>query len=101
MSGYLYIISNINFPGWIKVGVTKDLKSRLQTYQTASPFRNYILEYSIHHPAYLHAEKRIKETLKPFAKSIKNEWYEVDLAMAKPRLDEQLEEYIEKNLTCS
>lgn len=29
MSGYLYIISNENFPGWIKIGVTKDLKSRL------------------------------------------------------------------------
>jgi hypothetical protein len=93
--GYLYIISNAAWPNWIKVGVTKDLKCRLQTYQTSSPFRNYILEYSIYHPAYLTAEKKIKETLKPFAKSIKNEWYEVDLEMAKPRLDEQLEEYTE------
>lgn len=99
MSGYLYIISNVNFPNWIKVGVTKDLKSRLQNYQTASPFRNYILEYSIYHPEYLVAEKKVKDTLKPFAKSIRNEWYEVDLVMAKHRLDEQLEQYNEKPLT--
>ena len=98
-SGYLYIISNSAWPNWIKVGVTGDLKSRLQTYQTSSPYRNYILEYSIYHPSYLEAEKKIKNTLKPFAKSIKNEWYEVDLLMAKPRLDEQLEEYQQKNLT--
>jgi predicted GIY-YIG superfamily endonuclease len=99
MNGYLYIISNENFPGWIKVGSTTNLKTRLQTYQTASPYRNYILEYSICHPAYLEAEKKIKDTLKPFAKDIKNEWYQVDLHMAKPRLDEQLEEYLQKSLT--
>lgn len=99
MSGYLYIISNENFPGWIKVGVTKDLKNRLHTYQTASPYRNYVLEYSLFHPEYLQAEKQIKETMKYFAKSIKNEWYEVELHMAKSRLDEQLEEYQRKNLT--
>jgi len=97
--GYLYIISNAAWPNWIKVGVTKDLKNRLHTYQTASPFRNYVLEYSLFHPEYLQAEKKIKETMKHFAKSIKNEWYEVDLHMAKSRLDEQLEEYQRKNLT--
>ena len=43
--GYLYIISNNNFPGYYKVGVTSDIKSRLRTYQTASPLRNYKIEY--------------------------------------------------------
>lgn len=99
MSGYLYIISNENFPGWLKVGTTKDLTKRLQTYQTASPHRNYVLEYSLFHPEYLEAEKRIKDTMKYFAKRIRNEWYEVDLLVAKVRLDEQLEEYQQKSLT--
>jgi hypothetical protein len=31
--------------------------------------------------------------MRPFAKSIRNEWYEVDLSVAKSRLDEDLEEY--------
>jgi predicted GIY-YIG superfamily endonuclease len=96
MNGYLYIISNSNFENWIKVGVTKDLKSRLQTYQTASPHRNYILEYSVFHPDYLIAEKKVKDMLQPFAKSIKNEWFEISLSMAKPRLDEVLDEYVNK-----
>jgi predicted GIY-YIG superfamily endonuclease len=92
-AGYLYIITNQAWQGFVKVGVTLDLKKRLQQYQTSSPFRDYKLVYSIQHPKYLEAEKQIKETMKPFAKSIKNEWFEVDLHMAKPRLDEQLELY--------
>lgn len=92
-SGYLYIITNRAWPGYIKVGVTKDLKNRLKTYQTGSPHRDYVLRYSLYHPDYLIAEKRIKDTMKPFAKSIKNEWYEVDYQVAKVRLLEQLEDY--------
>lgn len=92
-SGYLYVISNENFPDWIKIGVTENLEKRLNQYQTASPFRNYKLEYSLHHPKYLEAEKRIKETIKPFAKSIRNEWFEISIPMAKSRLDEVLESY--------
>ncbi len=39
--GYIYVISNINFPNYYKIGVTEDIKSRLRTYQTSSPLRNY------------------------------------------------------------
>lgn len=92
-SGYLYIISNTAWKNWVKVGITENLNKRLQSYQTSSPHRDYVLEYSIHHPKYKEAEKKIKETMKYFAKSIKNEWFEVDLNIAKSRLDEQLEDY--------
>jgi hypothetical protein len=45
----------------------------------------------LYHPDYLVAERRIKDTMRPFAKSIKNEWYEVDYQVAVTRLTEQLE----------
>jgi len=54
--GYVYIISNCNFPGYYKVGVTNDIKSRLRTYQTASPLRNYKIEYYVQHPDCYEAE---------------------------------------------
>ena len=91
--GYLYIITNEAFKGWVKVGVTENLEKRLNQYQTADPHRGYKLIYSLHHPKYLEAEKKIKEAMKPFAKSIKNEWFEIETWMAQARLDEQLEEY--------
>lgn len=92
-SGYLYIITNKSWPGWIKIGTTRNLKTRLQTYQTSSPFRNYEVMYSIKHPEYLQAERNIKLQMTRFAKRIKNEWYEVDIEVAKVRLTEQLDNY--------
>lgn len=89
--GYLYIIENDAFPGWVKIGTTGNLKKRLQTYQTGTPFRNYRIVYSLEHPEYKLAERRLRETMEPFSLDRKNEWYKIDLQMAKSRLDEALE----------
>lgn len=90
-SGYVYIISNPAHPGWLKVGVTEDINARLHTYQTSDPQRAYKVEYYIPHPDPLTAEKKIKEMMKMFAKSQRNEWFECDLQMAIVRLQEQVE----------
>jgi hypothetical protein len=92
-SGYLYIVINNAFPGWIKIGITTNLKERLHLYQTCDPYRGYKLIYSLHHPDYKIAEKKIKEAMRMFAKSQKNEWFEVDLSVALVRLQEQLSDY--------
>jgi len=92
-SGYLYIVTNTAFSDWVKVGITTNLTDRLHLYQTCDPHRGYKLVYSLYHPAYKEAEKKIKEAMKPFAKSIKNEWFEVDLTVARVRLEEQLSDY--------
>lgn len=92
-SGYLYIITNEAFPGWVKVGTTANLDTRLHTYQTGDPFRRYRIVYSLHHPEFREAEKRIKSLMRPFAKKVLNEWYEIDVNMAIPRLEETLSEF--------
>ena len=91
-SGYVYIISNSNFPGYYKVGITKDIKKRLNTYQTSSPYRNYKIEYYIQHPNYKQAEKDIHEMMKYFAIEKQKEWFMIDLNIAKVRLDETLDD---------
>lgn len=88
--GFIYIISNSEFPNYYKIGVTSDIDNRLRTYQTSSPHRNFKLEYYIHHPDCYLAEQKIRENMRYFAKEIKNEWYKVDLSIAKSRLDETL-----------
>jgi hypothetical protein len=92
--GYLYIIENKAWPNWLKIGTTKNIKSRLSSYQTSSPFRDYKVLFLIKHPDYLKAEKNIKEQMKMFALSIKNEWYEIDIDNAKKRLLEQIDFYL-------
>lgn len=89
--GFLYIISNPAHPNFLKIGVTEDIKARLHTYQTGDPKRAYKVEYYIEHPDAYFAERRIKETIKPFALSIKHEWYEISLSMLISRLNEQIE----------
>ena len=89
--GYLYIISNPSHPGYLKVGVTEDIKSRLHTYQTSDPNRAFKVEYYIFHPDAYSAEKKIKEMMHYFAKSQRNEWFECDLQTAIVRLQEQVE----------
>jgi len=89
-SGYVYIISNPAHSGWLKIGVTEDIKSRLHTYQTSDPKRAYKIEYYIFHPDAFSAEKKIKEMMHYFATRQRNEWFEVDLGVAKVRLDETL-----------
>lgn len=91
--GYLYIITNSAFDGWVKIGTTWNLADRLRTYQTGDPFRGYVLQYSLFHPRFREAEIKIKEVMKRFASDIKNEWYQTNLQFAKSRLDEALESY--------
>lgn len=85
--GYLYIISNTAWPSWIKVGSTSNIKNRLNTYQTSSPFRNYVLIFLIKIIDYKDAERDVRDFMRPFAKSIKNEWFEVDQDIAKSQLE--------------
>lgn len=40
-TGYIYLIKNKSWNNFIKFGVTTNPKKRLQSYQTASPLRDY------------------------------------------------------------
>jgi hypothetical protein len=91
--GYLYIVTNDAFPGFVKVGCTEDLDARLRSYQTSDPKRGYKMVFNIPHPDCLLAEKRIGEAMRHFALSQRNEWYEIPLHMAVSRLEEEVENY--------
>lgn len=44
-SGIVYIVSNPAFEGYLKIGMTKDLNSRMKTYQTCDPLRRFKVEH--------------------------------------------------------
>ena len=39
--GFVYLAWNEAWPDWVKVGRTKDTRTRLKAYQTSSPLRDY------------------------------------------------------------
>lgn len=70
--GIVYVISNPSFPGCYKVGMTKNLDSRLKSYQTYDPNRAYKVE----HYRFVKNAKAIEKTiLEKFQFSLlKGEW---------------------------
>ena len=71
---YVYVISNPAFQNMYKVGIAKNYTSRLNSYQTSDPDRNYKLEYKILTPNFRPLEKYIHEKF-----NNKHEWVRGDL----------------------
>lgn len=59
--GYLYVINNRAWPGYVKIGRTTNTASRHRTYQTASPHRDYDLYYARWFPDVCRAERTLKK----------------------------------------
>lgn len=71
--GYLYVITNPAWPGWCKIGRTTNIRSRLRTYQTGSPLRDYHLHYHRWVRDVVAAEEVLKNTFKGTEKT--HEWH--------------------------
>ena len=56
---YVYIISNASYPGFYKVGISDNVKRRLNGYQTGDPNRGYKVEHSKLTPYYKEIERYI------------------------------------------
>ena len=71
---YIYIFSNPAFPNQYKVGQAKNLKKRLNAYQTSDPNRGYKCEFSIQTKEYSYVEKSTHEYF-----NANGEWIKADL----------------------
>ena len=84
---YVYIISNAAFPNMYKVGIAKDWKSRLNSYQTSDPDRGYKMEFHYLTPCFREIESHIHNRFES-----KHEWVTADLSA----LREAIENYKQK-----
>ncbi len=66
---YVYVISNIAYPNEYKVGIARNVKQRIDSYQTSDPNRGYTLEFHVLTPHYRELEKHIHHTFEN-----KHEW---------------------------
>ena len=44
-SGWIYVITNPIWGSWVKIGVTRNLKKRLSSYNTSSPHKDFFIEW--------------------------------------------------------
>lgn len=85
-----YVITNEAFPDWVKIGFTSKvtMKSRLPTYQTGAPLRDYIVAYEKHFDDAKVAEREVHNRLKMMGATHNNhEWFKITVGVAKMILD--------------
>ena len=88
---HVYIVSHPNFPSEYKVGVAKNVKSRLNAYQTSDPDRAYKLEFSHETHLYRETEKHIHDTFEN-----KHEWVSGEVAEIKREIIEFSEQVYDR-----
>ena len=81
-SGNIYIISNPQWPNRYKVGIAKNVKQRLNSYQTSDPDRGYELKYSTSTPHYKEIERYIHDKYPN-----DHEWVTADLDALKDSIE--------------
>lgn len=90
MSQICYVITNPAWPEWVKIGMTtkSEMKTRLSTYMTGSPFRDYEVYHEVYFEDARTAEKEIAKRLKEMnATRGEGEWYKMSKRMAANMLD--------------
>lgn len=96
MSQICYVITNPAWPEWVKIGFTSksEMKSRLSTYQTGSPFRDYEVFHEVHFEDAKSAEKEVHKRLKQMnvIRSSGTEWFKMPKKIAANMVDSVLDD---------
>ena len=86
--GYVYIIANPSFDGWLKIGMAIDAEDRCNGYQTSSPHRDYRLLYARRFNDRRKAETKTMNKLKKVVKEYNGEWFKTDRNTAQQIIEE-------------
>lgn len=80
--GYVYVISNPAWPDWVKVGMAIDAYDRCSSYQTSSPYRDYILHCAISSNDRRKDEYKAHTALEKISDSRRGEWFKIPVDTA-------------------
>jgi hypothetical protein len=87
VEGFVYLVSNPAFTGWIKAGMTTDFEKRLHTYNTADPFCNFKMLHVKWVKDRRQAEETVLRVLKFKAIENNGEWFRINESEATIILD--------------
>ena len=81
--GYVYIINNPCWDGWIKIGMAIDAEDRCNNYQTSSPYRDYNLYYKRFFQDRKTAEQTAHNIVSKISTKRNGEWFKINKNDAK------------------
>lgn len=76
-AGYVYIVSNPAWPGYVKIGHTKNLGKRLISYNTSSPHRDFITVGAVFCTDRFAAERQLHDQLRGHQVP-RTEWFQLN-----------------------
>jgi len=86
-SGHVYIITNPAWKGWLKVGMAIDANDRHNSYQTSSPYRDYILRYKKFFTNRSKAEQEVHKQLIGKGNIFNGEWFQTSVKEARKTIE--------------
>ena len=96
MSQICYVIVNDAWPDYVKIGFTSksEMTERLRTYQTATPFRDFVVYHEVHFEDARLAEKEIHKRLKQMnaVRQPNTEWFKMPKKIAANIVDSVLDD---------
>lgn len=81
--GQVYVITNEAWPEWVKIGMAVDAEDRCNGYQTSSPFRDYIVRYTVSTKDRRKAEALAHKAAEKVAAERRGEWFKMSVGQAK------------------
>lgn len=91
--GWLYIIKNPMWPKWIKIGITRNLSSRLSSYNTGAPHIEVFFDYEFYtrHENAKNIESKLHTRLAESGlRGDSREWYKMPLEKGIEEINEQI-----------
>jgi len=77
-NGVIYLIQNPAWKEWVKVGLSTNIGVRLRTINTYSPFRDFMIIFTVETDDVFDSEKRIHEKLRKMKIENNSEWFKID-----------------------
>lgn len=87
MEGFVYLVTNPCYPGWVKAGMTIDYELRLGTYNTSDPLSRFEYAELAWTPDRRGAERQLLESLQGIAIETRGEWFRMRLQDAQVSFD--------------
>ena len=81
--GFVYILTNPAWKGWLKVGMAIDANDRHNSYQTSSPYRDYTLQYKKFFTNRSKAEQDAHKQLIGKGNIFNGEWFQTSIKEAR------------------
>jgi len=92
IGGYIYVIVNPAYNGWVKIGRTESVERRISSFNTSSPFRDFKAMFSIYCEETRDIEEGVHHKLRESGVISSHEWFMLSVTESIKIIEETINE---------